>query len=142
MIILACDHAGYELKEQIKEFFNKENITTIDVGCYSDESCDYPDYAKAGNKKVLENSNNVGIYICGTGIGMSMCANRNPKIRAALCTSVAFASFARKHNDANVLVLPGKYMSKAKAISLIKVFLTTPFESGRHARRIKKLKEN
>ncbi len=141
MIILACDHAGYVLKEQIKEFFNKENITTIDVGCYSEDSCDYPDYAKAGNLKVIENSNNVGIYICGTGIGMSIAANRNPKIRAALCTSTHFAMLSRKHNDANVLVLPGRFLSKTKAISIIKIFLTTQFEGGRHAKRIKKLKE-
>ncbi|MBQ3494342.1 MAG: ribose 5-phosphate isomerase B [Clostridia bacterium] len=139
MIILACDHAGYDLKEDIKEFFNKENITTIDVGTYSNESVDYPDFAKAGNQKVLENPNNIGIYICGTGIGMSMAANRNPKIRAALCTSVAFAELSRRHNDANVLVLAGRYTSKMKAISIIKTFLTTKFEGGRHLRRIKKI---
>ena len=141
MIILACDHAGYTLKEQIKEFFNKENITTIDVGCYSEDSCDYPDYAKAGNQKVLENSNNVGIYICGTGIGMCMAANRNAKIRAALCDNANFASLARRHNNANVLVIPGRYVNKTRAIRIIKIFLTTNFEGGRHARRIKKLKE-
>ena len=141
MIILACDHAGYELKEDIKEFFNKENITTIDVGCYSTESCDYPDYAKAGNQKVLENANNVGIYICGSGIGMSIAANRNPKIRAALCENVNMATLARKHNNSNVLVLAGRNLTKTKAIRIIKVFLTTNFEGGRHARRIKKLKE-
>ena len=141
MIILACDHAGYILKEQIKEFFNKENITTIDVGCYSEDSCDYPDYAKAGNQKVLENSNNVGIYICGTGIGMTIAANRNPKIRAALCESTNVASLSRRHNNANVLVLPGRLITKQKAIRIIKVFLTTDFEGGRHLRRVKKLKE-
>lgn len=141
MIILACDHAGYELKEQIKEFFNKENITTIDVGCYSTDSCDYPDFAKAGNIKVLEGANNVGIYICGTGIGMSMACNRNPKIRGALCTNATFASLARKHNDANVLILPGRYINKTKAIGIVKVFLTTNFEGGRHSRRVKKMKE-
>lgn len=141
MIILACDHNGYVLKEQIKEFFNKENITTIDVGTYSTDSVDYPDFAKAGNQKVLENSNNVGIYICGTGIGMSIGANRNPKIRAALCHNANFATLARKHNDANVLVLPGNYLTKQKAINIVKIFLTTNFEGGRHARRVKKLKE-
>ena len=141
MIILACDHAGYELKEGIKEFFNKENITTIDVGTYSKDSVDYPDFAKAANEKVLQNSNNVGIYICGTGLGMCIAANRNPKIRAALCESTTFASYARRHNDANVLVLAGRYINKTKAIRIIKVFLTTNFEGGRHAKRIKKLKE-
>jgi len=141
MIILACDHAGYELKEEIKAFFNKENITTIDVGCYSSEACDYPDYIKAGNKKVLESANNIGIYICGTGIGMSIGANRNAKIRAALCTNTTFASLASRHNDANVLILPGRYINKNSAIRIIKVFLTTGFEGGKHLKRIKKLKE-
>jgi len=141
MIILACDHAGFELKEYIKDFFNKENITTIDVGTYSTESVDYPDFVKAGNVKVLENSNNVGIYICGTGIGMSVAANKNPKIRAALCHCEEFASLARKHNDANVLVLPGRFITKRKAIKIIKIFLTTNFERGRHSKRIKKMKE-
>ncbi len=139
MIILACDHAGYELKEEIKAFFHKENITTIDVGTYSTERVDYPDFAKAGNLKVLESPNNIGIYICGTGIGMSIMANRNPKIRAALCTTKKFAELARKHNDANVLVLPGRFISKTKAISIIKEFLTTKFEGGRHLKRVRKL---
>lgn len=139
MIILACDHRGYELKEKIKKFFNNESIITIDVGTYSKEGVDYPDFAKKGVAKVLEDSHNVGIFICGTGIGMSIAANRNPKIRAALCTSVKFAELARAHNDANVLVLPGSYMRANKAIRIIKVFLTTTFEGGRHFRRIKKL---
>ena len=139
MIILACDHAGYKLKEIIKDFFNKNNITTIDVGTYSLDRVDYPDYAKLGNEKVLESANNIGIYFCGTGIGMSIAANRNPKIRAALCNSTKFAELARKHNDANVLVLPGRYMSKVKAIAIVKTFLTTKFDGGRHSKRVKKL---
>ena len=139
MIIFACDHAGYELKEQIKAFFHSQNITTIDVGTYSTEKVDYPDFARAGNQKVLENPNNIGIYICGTGIGMSIMANRNPKIRAALCTSTKFAQLARQQNNANVLVLPGRFISKSKAISIIKEFLTTKFEGGRHLKRVKKL---
>ena len=139
MIILASDHAGYPLKEEIKKFFNKENIIAIDVGCYSKEQLDdYPDFAKAGNIKVIEDPRNVGIYICGTGIGMSMVANRNPKIRAALCHNEKFASLARRHNDANVLCLSGRFTSTRKAIKIIKVFLTTEFEGGRHSRRIKK----
>ncbi len=139
MIILASDHAGYLLKEELKKFFNKENIITIDVGCYSREGCDYPDFAKAGCQKVLEDARNVGIFICGTGIGMSMAANRNPKIRAALCDNIKTASIARMHNDANVLVLAGRTLKPKKAIKMVKVFLTTDFEGGRHARRIKKL---
>ena len=139
MIILACDHAGYPLKEEIKKFFNKENITTIDVGTYSTDSVDYPDYAKLGNAKVLESDNNVGIFICGSGIGMSICANRNSKIRAALCWNHRIAQLARRHNNANVLVLPGRFMKKNKAIKIVKEFLTTQFDGGRHSKRIKKL---
>lgn len=139
MIILASDHAGFPLKEEIKKFFNNENIIAIDVGCYSRENLDdYPDFAKAANAKVLEDPRNVGIYICGTGIGMSMVANRNPKIRAALCHDETFASLSRRHNDANVLCLSGRFTSPRKAIKIIKVFLTTEFEGGRHLRRIKK----
>lgn len=137
MIILACDHNGFELKEQIKAFFNSENITTIDVGTYSKERVDYPDYAKAGCERVLENKLNIGIFICGTGIGMSMVANRNPEIRAALCSSKTDAIYARKHNDANVLILSGKNTSIRKAIKMIKLFLTTDFEKGRHLKRLK-----
>ena len=139
MIILACDHAGYPLKEEIKKFFNKENITTIDVGTYSTDSVDYPDYAKLGNAKVLESDNNVGIFICGSGVGMSLCANRNPKIRAALCWTPAIAALARQHNNANVLVLPGRFIKKSKAIRIVKEFLTSQYEAGRHAKRLKKL---
>lgn len=139
MIILACDHAGYPLKEEIKKFFNKENITTIDVGTYSTDSVDYPDYAKLGTAKVLESDNNVGIFICGSGVGMSVCANRNPKIRAALCWSPAIAALARQHNNANVLVLPGRFIKKSKAIRIVKEFLTSQYEAGRHAKRLKKL---
>ncbi len=140
MIILASDHAGYLLKEELKKFFNKENIIAIDVGCYSrDVADDYPDFAKAGCAKVLEDSRNVGIFICGTGVGMCIAANRNPKIRAALCNNTQVASLARAHNDANVLVLSGNYTRIKKAIKIVKVFLTTDFEGGRHTRRLKKL---
>ena len=139
MIIMASDHRGYLLEEELKTFFNQENIITIDVGTYSKEPVDYPDYAKLGIEKVLENKNNVGIFICGSGIGMSIAANRNPKIRAALCYNTTMASLARKDNDANVLCLPGSFIKKKKAIQIIKVFLTTSFEGGRHARRLKKI---
>lgn len=139
MIVLASDHGGYQLKEEIKKFFHKEKIITIDVGCYSREMCDFPDYAKAGCAKVLEDSRNIGIFICTTGIGMSMAANRNPKIRAALCHNTQTASLARRHNDANVLVLAAKGTRPRKALAMIKVFLTTDFEGGRYARRNKKI---
>lgn len=140
MIIMASDHRGYELKESLKTFFNKENIITIDVGTYSKEPVDYPDFAKLGITKVLEEKNNVGIFICGSGIGMSIAANRNPKIRAGLCLNPKMAYMTRKDNDANVLCMPGNLRLK-KAIAIVKVFLTTSFEGGRHARRIKKISE-
>ncbi len=139
MIIVASDHRGYELKEELKLFFNKESIITIDVGSYSKEPVDYPDVAKLGIEKILENKNNVGIFICGSGIGMSLAANRNPKIRAALCVNEKMALLARKDNDANVLCLGANFIKKKQAIKIVKVFLTTSFEGGRHARRLKKI---
>jgi len=139
MIIIASDHRGFELKEELKIFFNKENIITIDVGAYSKEPVDYPDVAKLGIEKILENKNNTGIFICGSGIGMSLAANRNPKIRAALCLNEKMAMLARKDNDANVLCLGANFIGKRKAIKIVKVFLTTSFEGGRHARRLKKI---
>ena len=141
MIILACDHAGYELKEEIKAFFNKQNITTIDVGTYSKDRVDYPDFAKAGNAKVLENPNNIGIYICGTGIGMSIAANRNPKIRAALCESTKFAHLARAHNNANILCMGGRVIGRELAFMIVDTFLNTEFLGGRHQRRVDKITE-
>ena len=138
MIIMASDHRGYALKEELKTFFNQENIITIDVGTYSKEPVDYPDFAKLGVAKILEGKSNVGIFICGTGIGMSIAANRNPKIRAALCLNNKMAELARRHNDANVLCIPGN-LKKKKALAIVKIFLTTSFEGGRHARRLKKI---
>ena len=139
MILIASDHRGYLLKEDLKTFFNQENIITIDVGAYSKEPVDYPDIVKLANAKVLEDKNNVGIYICGSGIGVSLAANRNPKIRAALCSNENMAMLARKHNDANVLCIGANFTKKKKAIKMIKLFLTTAFEGGRHARRLKKI---
>ena len=140
MIILACDHAGYELKEQIKEFFNKENITTIDVGCYSTDSCDYPDFVKAGNAKVLENSNNVGIYICGTGIGMSIAANKVKGVRCGHCHDVFSAKMTRLHNNANVLALGERVVGPGLMVEIVDAFLNTPFSyDERHMRRVNKI---
>lgn len=139
MIVLASDHRGYLLKEALKQFFNKENIITIDVGTYSKDPVDYPDFAKLGIDKILEDKNNVGVFICGSGIGMNLAANRNNKIRAALCFSEEMAALARKDNDANVLCLGANFIKPKKAIKIVKVFLTTSFEGGRHARRLKKI---
>lgn len=139
MIVLASDHAGFWLKEEIKKFFKKENITTIDVGAYNlDSDDDFSDFGKLANAKVLEDENNIGIYLCGSGIGMSIVANRNPKIRGALCNSVKYARLARAHNNANVLIMGGRFVKKFTAIKIVKEFLTTAFEGGKYARRMKK----
>ena len=111
MIVLASDHRGFMLKEELKNFFNKENIIVIDVGTYSKDPVDYPDMAKLGIEKVLEDKNNVGIFICGSGIGMSLAANRNNKIRGALCMNEDMAMLARKDNDANVLCLGANFLN-------------------------------
>ena len=137
-IVIGCDHAAVQMKNNVINHLKSQGYDVIDVGTYSEESCDYPDYAYAAAKKVADGEVAKGILICGTGIGMSMVANRNPQIRAALCTSKITASLSRKHNDANVLVLAGRYTSKRKAIKMIKIFLTTDFEKGRHQERIKK----
>jgi len=139
MIVVASDHAGYPLKKHLIAFFNKNNIVVDDVGTYSEDAVDYPDFAFLANEKVAESPDNIGIYICGSGLGMSIAANRNRCIRAAFCASVKYASLARRHNDANVLVLPGRYISKRKAIAIVKEFLTRKFESGRHYKRVQKL---
>ncbi len=139
MIIMASDHRGYLLKEELKTFFNQENIITIDVGSYSKEPVDYPDIAKRGIDKILADKHNIGIFICGSGIGMSMAANRNPKMRAALCLNEKMAQLARRDNDANILCLGANFVKPKKAISIVKTFLTTTFEGGRHARRVKKI---
>ena len=137
-IYIGADHRGANLAHQIYDQLKQENKEVEYTSIPTTQTDDYPDFAKSANQKVIEDDRNVGIYICGTGIGMSIVANRNPKIRAALCMNEQFASLARRHNDANVLCLPGRFMNKRKAIKIVKVFLTTDFEGGRHARRIKK----
>ena len=140
-IALGCDHGGINLKNEIIKYLESEGYEFKDFGTYTTDSCDYPDYALPVAEAVANKEFDFGILICGTGIGIGIAANKVPGIRAALCSSTTFASLARKHNDANVLILPGRFISKKKAIRIVKVFLTTNFEGGRHARRVKKLKE-
>jgi len=131
---IAADHAGYELKEYLKEKF-----AFIDLGTFNDSSVDYPDYAKKLCKYVLKEKS-MGILICGTGIGMSIAANRNKKIRAALCNDVGVAELARLHNDANVLVLGGRVTKPSEAEKIVKRFFDAKFSNeDRHKRRIQKL---
>ena len=138
-IFLSSDHGGFELKEKVKSFLIDNNFEYEDLGCSSLEPVDYPDYAKLLSKKIKDNSNSKGILFCGTGIGISMAANRFPHIRAALCTSVEMASKSRKHNDANVLALGGRILEDRLALEIVKEFLYTDFEAGRHSLRVDKI---
>ena len=138
-IFLSSDHGGFELKEKVKSFLIDNNFEYEDLGCSSLEPVDYPDFAKLLSKKIKNNNNSKGILFCGTGIGISMAANRFPHIRAALCTSVEMASKSRKHNDANVLALGGRILEDKLALEIVKEFLQTDFEAGRHSLRVDKI---
>ena len=138
-IFLSSDHGGFELKEIVKSFLIDNNFEYEDLGCSSLEPVDYPDYAKLLSKKIKDKNNSKGILFCGTGIGISMAANRFPHIRAALCTSVEMASKSRKHNDANVLALGGRILEDKLALEIVKEFLQTEFEAGRHSLRVNKI---
>ncbi len=139
MIILASDHAGFELKEYLKQYFTKRNIKFIDAGALMyDKNDDYPDIVKHAVKHVLKDTNNKGIFVCGSGIGMSMASNRYKGIRAICAYDTETVRLARKDEDANVLSLGQRRLSKAMALKLINTFLTAPFEGGRHLRRINK----
>jgi|TARA_Y100001970_G_scaffold285153_1_gene404099 ribose 5-phosphate isomerase B len=138
-IFIASDHAGYKLKEQIKiKFSNK--IFFIDLGVNnSNKPVNYPDYAHKICKKVSLNKHNIGILICGSGIGMSMAANRHKKIRAAPCYSIKNAKLSRLHNNANIITLGARLIKKNLAFKCISAFINTKFEGGRHLKRVKKI---
>ena len=138
-IFLSSDHGGFELKEKVKSFLIDNNFEYEDLGCSSLEPVDYPDYARLLSKKIKDNNNSKGILFCGTGIGISMAANRFSHIRAALCTSIEMASKSRKHNDANVLALGGRILEHNLALEIVKEFLYTDFEAGRHSLRVDKI---
>ena len=138
-IFLSSDHGGFELKEKVKSFLIDNNFEYEDLGCSSLEPVDYPDFAKLLSNKIKDKNNSKGIIFCGTGIGISIAANRFPHIRAALCTSVEMASKSRKHNNANVLALGGRILEGKLALEIVKVFLQTDFEAGRHSVRVDKI---
>ena len=137
-IFIASDHAGFDLKKQILNTV-KENL--IDLGANTEESVDYPDYAKKLVSKIRTTENSKGILICGSGVGMSIAANRDRNIRAGIAFEPEIAKLMREHNDANVLVLPGKFMNIQDVLKCIENFLTTNFAGGRHQNRVKKLSE-
>lgn len=139
MIYFASDHGGFELKEHLKSFLMKDGQVIEDLGPTSDSSVDYPDYAKLLTDAVLRQEDGRGILLCGSGIGMSIAANRVPGIRAALVHDILTARLSRQHNDANVLVLGGRLLGKDLAVEIVKTWLATPFEGGRHERRLAKI---
>lgn len=137
-IHIGCDHAALDLKNIIIRQLEERGLTVTDHGTYTPESCDYPDIAH-DVAQAVEKENGTGILLCGTGIGMSMAANHNKGIRAALCTTELHAKFARRHNDANILCLGARMTGVELAKAIVEAFLTTGFEGGRHKRRIDKI---
>lgn len=139
-VVLASDHAGYRLKEIVKEILNANGIPNEDLGTDSDASVDYPDYAKSAVASIVAGNADRGVLVCGSGVGMSIVANKFPGIRAALVADAKTAEMSRKHNDANVLVLSGWKVGRPEAEEILKVWLSTEFEGGRHQRRLDKIR--
>lgn len=135
-IVIACDHAGNEVKDAIIKDLRQQGYEVTDFGCDGLTSVNYPDYAHLVCLAVQQNEAPFGILVCGTGIGMSMAANKHRGIRAALCENPFSAEMTRRHNDANVICLGARVISAEKAISLVNLFLTTPYEGGRHDARV------
>lgn len=134
-IVMASDHGGFELKEILKGYLLEKGIEVLDLGCHDDQSVDYPEYGKLAAKKVLEEKC-LGVILCGTGLGISISANKVKGIRAALCREEYSARMARKHNDANILALGGRTTGSDLAKAILDAFLEEEFEGGRHARRV------
>ncbi len=136
---IGTDHAGYEIKPFVIEYLQKKGIEVEDLGTYSSESVDYPDYAHKVAEAVLANPGTMGILICGSGIGMSLAANKHKGIRAALCHDYYTAAMARRHNDANILCFGARIVGLGEVESILEAWLTHEFEGGRHERRVKKI---
>ncbi|HAQ65035.1 MAG TPA: ribose 5-phosphate isomerase B [Bacteroidales bacterium] len=139
ILALAADHAGYKLKESVKLWLEEHGYRTVDFGTHSEASMDYPDVIHPLSDAIEEGRFDRGIIICGSGIGVSMVANKHQGIRCALCHSTELASLARQHNNANVLAMGARFISTDQAIEMVKTFLDTPFEGGRHQRRVEKI---
>jgi len=137
-IIIGSDHAGFEMKEALKEWLQNTSLTLEDVGCHSDQSVDYPDYAHVVAHKV-ESEDSVGILLCGSANGVCITANKHQGIRAALCWNSEIATLARQHNDANIVCIPARFISLEQAKDIVHHFLNTAFEGGRHQNRVNKI---
>ena len=142
VLALGSDHAGYELKEFLKTYLSEKGFEVIDFGTESDKSVDYPDFAHPLAKAVNDAEIETGILICGSGNGVSIVANKYPHVRAALCWMGELAELARRHNNANILTLPARFISFEESIKIVDLFLSTPFEGGRHQTRIDKISKN
>lgn len=139
LIGICSDHAGYELKQHVAKWLKEQGFEVKDFGTYSTDSCDYPDFAHPMANALEAGEFKRGVALCGTGNGINMALNKHKGIRAALCWCDSIAEQARLHNDANVLVLPGRYLSEEEASSLLNIFFNTEFEGGRHQKRIDKI---
>jgi len=135
-VVLGSDHGGYETKLAAIEYLKEKNIEYVDLGCYSKDSVDYPEYGIKVAEYVRDNVDTVGIVVCTTGIGISISANKVKGIRCALCFNEKVAMMTRLHNNSNVLALPGAYVTKEETYKIVEAFLTTEFEGGRHSRRV------
>ena len=140
-VAVASDHGGYKLKEKVKEYLESRDIDVIDLGTNSEESVDYPEYGRACAKAVAGGEADRGIVCCGTGIGISIAANKVKGIRCGLCTNVEMAKLTRQHNDANMLAMGGRIIDDETAMAITDAFIDTEFEGGRHQRRIDKIEE-
>lgn len=138
-ITIGSDHAGYEYKEAIKAYLDKNDINIIDVGTHNLDSCDYPDYAHAVAHEIENGNVMFGILICGSANGVAIAANKHQQIRAALCWQNEIAKLARQHNNANVICLPARFVTIDEALEMVHTFLTTDFEGGRHQKRVEKI---
>ena len=138
-IFISSDHAGYKLKEAIKLHLTKKKLSFQDMGPYNDNRVDYPDFAHKVARRVKLKKNNFGILVCGSGMGMNIAANRHKNIRAAQCFNLKSTKLSRLHNDANIITLGSRLLTKKNALSFVGVFLKTKFEGGRHSTRIKKI---
>ena len=141
-IVIASDHAGFELKEKLKTYLGNKGIEVFDVGTDSDESCDYPDYAHLLAEQIEADNFQYGITICGSGNGINMTANKHQKIRSAICWNEEISGLARYHNDANNCSLPARFIDEELAYKIVDIFFTSEFEGGRHKVRVEKIPIN
>ena len=138
-IFISSDHAGFGLKEDIKKHLKNKKLNFKDLGPFNDDSVDYPDYAHKLAKKVKVSKKNIGILVCGSGTGMNIAANKHKNIRAAQCFNTKSTKLSRLHNDANIITLGSRLISKKNALKFVSIFLNTNFDGGRHLKRVKKI---